>query len=49
MRNFTIDLIWAKVQIAATAVGGWLGYWLGGMDGMVIALLVCAICLSVLL
>ena len=40
MRDFSIDLIWTKVQIAATAVGGWLGYWLGGMDGMVIALLV---------
>ena len=40
MRNFSIDLIWAKIQIAITALGGWLGYFLGGMDGMLIALLV---------
>ena len=40
MRNFSIDLIWAKIQIAITAIGVWLGYFLGGMDGMLIALLV---------
>ena len=40
MRNFTIDLIWAKIQIAATALGGWLGYFMGGLDGLLIALLV---------
>ena len=40
MRNFTIDLIWTKIQIAATALGGWLGYYLGGPDGLLIALLV---------
>ena len=40
MRDFSIDLIWAKVQIAITALGGWLGYFLGGMDGLLIALLV---------
>ena len=40
MRNFSIDLIWTKIQIAVTAIGGWLGYFLGGMDGMLIALLV---------
>ena len=28
MRDFSIDLIWAKVQIAITALGGWLGYFL---------------------
>lgn len=28
MRNFSIDLIWAKIQIAITAIGGWLGYFL---------------------
>lgn len=38
MRDFSIDLIWAKVQIAFTALGGWLGYFLGGMDGLMIAL-----------
>ena len=40
MRNFSIDLIWAKIQIAITAIGGWLGYFLGGIDGLMIALLV---------
>ena len=30
MRNFSIDLIWTKIQIAITAIGGWLGYFLGG-------------------
>ena len=40
MRNFSIDIIWAKFQIAFTALGGWLGYFLGGMDGLLIALLV---------
>ena len=42
MRDFSIDLIWAKVQIAITAIGGWLGYFLGGMDGLLIALVVFA-------
>ena len=31
MKDFSIDLIWAKIQIAFTALGGWLGYFLGGM------------------
>lgn len=40
MRDFSIDLIWTKIQIAVSAIGGWLGYFLGGMDGMLIALIV---------
>ena len=40
MRDFSIDLLWTKIQVAITAVGGWLGYFLGGMDGMLIALVV---------
>ena len=28
MRNFSIDLIWAKIQIAIAAIRGWLGYFL---------------------
>ena len=40
MRNFSIDLIWAKIQIAITAIGGWLGYFLGGIDGLMIALMI---------
>ena len=31
MRDFSIDIIWAKLQMAIAAVGGWLGYFLGGM------------------
>ena len=40
MRDFSIDLIWTKLQIACAALGGWLGYFLGGMDGLMIALIV---------
>ena len=40
MNNFSIHLIWTKIQIAITALGGWLGYYLGGLDGLLIALLV---------
>ena len=39
MRDFSIDLVWAKIQIAVTALGGWLGYFLGGLDGLLIALI----------
>ena len=39
MRDFTIDLIWTKIQIAVAALGGWLGYFLGGVDGLLIALI----------
>lgn len=40
MEKFTIELVWTKIQIALTAIGGWLGYFLGGMDGLLIALIV---------
>ena len=40
MRDFSVDLVWAKMQIAFSAIGGCLGYFLGGMDGMLIALIV---------
>ena len=40
MRVFSIDLICPKVQIAITTLGGWLGYFLGDMDGLMIALIV---------
>ena len=40
MRDFSIDILWAKIQVAITAVGGWIGWFLGGVDGMLIALIV---------
>ncbi len=40
MRNFSIDIVWAKIQMAVAAIGGWLGYFLGGMDGLMIALVI---------
>ena len=40
MRDFTIDLIWAKIQAVITVIGGWLGYFLGGLDGLMIALVI---------
>ena len=39
MRNFTIDLIWTKIQVAVTALGGWIGYFVGGMDGLLTTLI----------
>ena len=31
---------WNAIQLVFTAVGGWLGYFLGGCDGLLIALVV---------
>ena len=31
---------WSMVQVVFTGIGGWLGYFLGGCDGLIIALLV---------
>ncbi len=40
MHDFSVDLIWAKIQVACTAIGGWLGFFLGGLDGLLIALII---------
>ena len=40
MRNFSIDIVWAKVQMAFTVIGGWIGYCVGGVDGLMTALLI---------
>ena len=40
MRDFNIDMIWAKLQIAIAGIGGWLGYALGGCDGLLTALVI---------
>ena len=34
---------WNMIQIIFTAVGGWLGYFLGGCDGLLITLVVFAV------
>lgn len=34
---------WNTIQLIFTAVGGWLGYFLGGCDGLLIALVVFAV------
>lgn len=34
---------WSMVQLVFAAVGGWLGYFLGGCDGLLIALVVFAV------
>ena len=40
MRNFSIDIVWAKIQMAVAAIGGWIGYFGGGVDGLMTALLI---------
>ncbi|HHT15564.1 MAG TPA: phage holin family protein [Clostridiales bacterium] len=40
MKDFSVQLIWTKIQIALTALGGWLGYFLGGLDGLITALVI---------
>ena len=35
---------WGVVQVIFAGVGGWLGYFLGGCDGLLIALVVFAAC-----
>ena len=40
MRDFSIDLVWAKLQMAFAVIGGWLGFFLGGLDGMLTALII---------
>ena len=32
--------LWNAIQMVFTAIGGWLGYFLGGCDGLVVALVV---------
>ena len=40
MRDFSVDLVWAKIQMTISVIAGWLGYFVGGMDGLMTALLV---------
>ena len=34
---------WNMIQLVFTAMGGWLGYFLGGCDGLLIALVLFAV------
>ena len=40
MRDFSIDLVWAKIQMAITGIGWWLGYFVGGVDGLMTTLII---------
>ncbi len=40
MRDFTIDLVWTKLQMGISIIGGWIGYFVGGIDGLMMTLLV---------
>lgn len=35
---------WNTIQIVFAAIGGWLGYFLGGCDGLLIALIIFVVC-----
>lgn len=37
------ETIWSWIQICFTAVGGWLGWFLGGTDGFLYALVAFAV------
>ena len=37
-RDFIMKEFWNMIQLIFTAMGGWLGYFLGGCDGLLIAL-----------
>ena len=39
-RNVTMKEFWNVIQMVFTGVGGWLGYFLGGYDGLLYALIV---------
>ena len=37
MNYLSVELVWTKIQMGMTILGGWLGYFLGGMDGLLVA------------
>lgn len=39
MRTNTMKEFWNTIQLIFTAIGGWLGYFLGGCDGLLYALI----------
>ena len=36
MNHLSVELVWTKIQMGMTILGGWLGYFLGGMDGLLV-------------
>lgn len=44
MEEFGMKEFWNTIQMIFTAIGGWLGYFLGGCDGLLIALIVFVVC-----
>jgi toxin secretion/phage lysis holin len=43
MEGISMKEFWNTMQMVFAAVGGWLGYFLGGCDGLLIALVVFAV------
>lgn len=43
MHDFHLNLAWTKIQTALTGLGAWLGLFLGGMDGLLYALVIFAV------
>ena len=43
-RDFHMKEFWNTIQFIFTAIGGWLGYFLGGCDGLLIALIIFVVC-----
>ena len=37
-RTYLLKEFWNTIQVIFAAIGGWLGYFLGGCDGLLIAL-----------
>lgn len=38
MEGFNMKEFWNTIQLIFTAIGGWLGWFLGGCDGLLYAL-----------
>ena len=38
--DFTMKELWNTIQLIFAAIGGWLGWFLGGFDGLLYALII---------
>jgi toxin secretion/phage lysis holin len=43
-RDILMKEFWTTIQFIFAAIGGWLGYFLGGCDGLLIALIIFVVC-----